>query len=130
MLFLNYLSLVLASVASLFFFLSLPDRALCLSVHQTISRSVQCYHDSHCRYLRWLANDKRCPKASMPAACDAADGDGGGDDTAQGNTIGIVWFKHSDLRLEDHEPLTLAHRSGSHVAHVFCLDERWFGRTR
>ena len=43
---------------------------------------------------------------------------------------GIVWFKCSDLRLEDHEPLALAHRDCSEVAHVFCLDDRWFGRTK
>lgn len=48
----------------------------------------------------------------------------------EGDSAGIVWFKYSDLRLEDHEPLALAHRDCSQVAHVFCLDDRWFGRTR
>lgn len=46
------------------------------------------------------------------------------------NTTGIVWFKHTDLRLQDHEPLALAHRDCSHVAHVFCVDDRWLGFTK
>ncbi len=46
------------------------------------------------------------------------------------SSSGIVWFKYSDLRLEDHEPLALAHRDNSQVAHVFCIDDRWFGNTR
>lgn len=66
----------------------------------------------------------------MSATDGDPDSDGEGDATAQSDSVGIVWFKHSDLRLEDHEPLALAHRGCSYVAHVFCLDDRWFGRTR
>lgn len=54
----------------------------------------------------------------------------GGSAAAPNGAAGIVWFKYSDLRLEDHEPLALAHRESSQVAHVFCIDDRWFGKTR
>ena len=60
----------------------------------------------------------------------AGAGASGGSAGGEGGSAGIVWFKYSDLRLEDHEPLALAHRDCSQVAHVFCLDDRWFGRTR
>ena len=43
---------------------------------------------------------------------------------------GIVWFKHTDLRLMDHEPFSLAHRHCSTVTHVFCVDDRWFSQTK
>ncbi|CAM9761678.1 unnamed protein product [Ectocarpus sp. 6 AP-2014] len=65
--------------------------------------------------------------ASMVATSLTADGASG---IARGDTIGVVWFKCTDLRLEDHEPLALAHRNSSHVAHVFCIDDRWFGHSR
>lgn len=48
----------------------------------------------------------------------------------ESNGTGLVWFKRSDLRLTDHDPLVLAHRECSRVAHIFCLDDRWFGRTK
>lgn len=43
---------------------------------------------------------------------------------------GLVWFKYTDLRLSDHEPFSLAHRHCSSVAHVFCVDDRWFSETK
>lgn len=43
---------------------------------------------------------------------------------------GLVWFKRSDLRLTDHEPFWLAHRDCEQVAHMFCLDDRWFGHSK
>lgn len=65
--------------------------------------------------------------AGMAMAYAPRDGARGGNTR---NSNGIVWFKHSDLRLVDHEPLLLAHRDCSSVAHVFCVDDRWFGTTK
>lgn len=42
---------------------------------------------------------------------------------------GIVWFKPTDLRIHDHEPLAAAHATCSEVGHIFCFDPRWFGRS-
>ncbi|CAN0229988.1 unnamed protein product, partial [Laminaria digitata] len=46
--------------------------------------------------------------------------------TGRESSTGIVWFKQADLRVQDHEPLALARFDCSQVAHVFCLDDRWF----
>lgn len=70
--------------------------------------------------------NNRVSSASMATNSGAA----GGGAAGGGGTAGIVWFKYSDLRLEDHEPLASAHDDCSQVAHVFCLDDRWFGHTR
>lgn len=40
---------------------------------------------------------------------------------------GLVWYKCSDLRTLDHEPLSLAHAENTNVCHLFCFDPRWFG---
>jgi deoxyribodipyrimidine photo-lyase len=40
---------------------------------------------------------------------------------------GLVWYKCSDLRTLDHEPLALAHAENTNVCHLFCFDPRWFG---
>lgn len=40
---------------------------------------------------------------------------------------GLVWYKCSDLRTLDHEPLSLAHAENNNVCHLFCFDPRWFG---
>lgn len=40
---------------------------------------------------------------------------------------GLVWYKPSDLRTLDHEPLSLAHAENAQVTHVFCFDPRWLG---
>ena len=42
--------------------------------------------------------------------------------TMSGGT-GIVWFKPTDLRLDDHEPLLLAHQAHEQVLHVFVFDD-------
>eukprot|EP00929_Paragymnodinium_shiwhaense_P034665 TRINITY_DN18832_c0_g1_i1.p1 TRINITY_DN18832_c0_g1~~TRINITY_DN18832_c0_g1_i1.p1 ORF type:complete len:690 (-),score=104.54 TRINITY_DN18832_c0_g1_i1:913-2940(-) len=44
----------------------------------------------------------------------------------------VVWHKHSDLRLHDHEPLSRAHlqRPRLPVIHMHVFDAFWFGRTR
>ncbi|CAM9438918.1 unnamed protein product [Hapterophycus canaliculatus] len=67
-------------------------------------------------------------RASSPSMAAGRMASGGA--PGRGDTAGIVWFKYSDLRLEDHEPLASAHDDCSQVAHVFCLDDRWFGETR
>lgn len=55
---------------------------------------------------------------------------GAGTDAASKRAVGIVWYKQSDLRVSDHEPLLMAHQECAQVAHVFCLDMRWFGQTK
>jgi deoxyribodipyrimidine photo-lyase len=40
---------------------------------------------------------------------------------------GLVWYKVSDLRVHDHEPLFTAHQRHGAVVHVVCIDPRWFG---
>lgn len=42
--------------------------------------------------------------------------------TMSGGT-GIVWFKPTDLRLDDHEPLLLAHQAHAQVLHLFVFDD-------
>lgn len=44
----------------------------------------------------------------------------------------VVWHKHTDLRLHDHEPLMRAHLSKPRlpVVHLHAFDTRWFGATR
>lgn len=42
-------------------------------------------------------------------------------------TKGLVWFKSSDLRCHDHEPLLQAHAENAEVCHLFCFDPRWLG---
>ena len=40
----------------------------------------------------------------------------------------LVWYRTTDLRLLDHEPLHRAHAQHTHVSHVFCFDPRlWSG---
>ncbi len=41
----------------------------------------------------------------------------------------IVWYKYSDLRIRDHEPLSVAHSEYDRVVHVFVFDPFWHGRT-
>ena len=43
--------------------------------------------------------------------------------------VSVVWFKATDLRTHDHEPLSLAHAAGLPVLHLFVLDPRWFKPT-
>ncbi|CAM9103673.1 unnamed protein product [Pylaiella littoralis] len=79
----------------------------------------------------WRRTSSGAAMASMMTTSAAkAGGSASGATSGGGSIAGIVWFKYSDLRLEDHEPLALAHRDCSHVAHVFCIDDRWFGETR
>jgi deoxyribodipyrimidine photo-lyase len=40
---------------------------------------------------------------------------------------GLVWYKSTDLRTLDHEPLHTAHKENTHVTHLFCFDPRFFG---
>lgn len=42
-----------------------------------------------------------------------------------GQAIAVVWFKVTDLRTHDHEPLLAAHASGLPVLHLFVFDPRW-----
>merc|ERR1711871_463808 len=44
-----------------------------------------------------------------------------------GTRTAIVWFRHTDLRLHDHEPLFLAHKNHDRVVHFFCFDDRFHG---
>lgn len=77
---------------------------------------------------RSLAGATRLTSEAAMAMEDAPrDGSRGGNAR---NFTGVVWFKHSDLRLADHEPLMLAHRDCSSVTHIFCVDDRWFGTTK
>jgi len=43
--------------------------------------------------------------------------------------VSVVWFKFTDLRTHDHEPLSEAHASSHRVLHLFVLDPRWFRTT-
>ena len=46
----------------------------------------------------------------------------------------LVWYKYTDLRTLDHLPLINAHANAlvndSKVIHVFCVDDRFFGKTK
>lgn len=41
--------------------------------------------------------------------------------------MGLVWYKPTDLRLLDHQPLAEAHRESTQVVHAICVDDRLFG---
>ena len=41
----------------------------------------------------------------------------------------IVWFKISDLRVRDHEPLYLANQTNRNLIHIFIWDCRWDDKT-
>lgn len=43
---------------------------------------------------------------------------------------GLVWFKPTDLRISDHEPLLTAHAGHSTVIHLFVFDPASFGTSR
>ena len=54
--------------------------------------------------------------------------------TADGRSkfpVHVVWFKATDMRLDDHLPLLQAHRQarqgGAAVLHLLTLDSTWFG---
>nr|QDO16368.1 cryptochrome DASH [Lingulodinium polyedra] len=49
-----------------------------------------------------------------------------------GPRVYVVWHKHTDLRLHDHEPLSRAHLESPRlpVVHLHVFDPFWFGRTR
>lgn len=47
--------------------------------------------------------------------------------SGSGGSTGLVWYKCSDLRCHDHEPLLRAHEAHAAVSHLFCFDPRWFG---
>ncbi len=44
--------------------------------------------------------------------------------TSAGQKLGIVWFKWSDLRLTDHEPLLQAHTNCDRVIHLHVIEEK------
>jgi deoxyribodipyrimidine photolyase len=66
------------------------------------------------------ASNAKAPAASAASAAAAAAAGGGG-------RTGLVWFKCSDLRCLDHEPLLRAHEENARVLHLFCFDPRWCG---
>jgi deoxyribodipyrimidine photo-lyase len=39
----------------------------------------------------------------------------------------LVWYRNTDLRLHDHEPLTIAHSHHVSVGHIYIFDPRTFG---
>eukprot|EP00928_Gymnodinium_smaydae_P062209 TRINITY_DN46121_c0_g1_i1.p1 TRINITY_DN46121_c0_g1~~TRINITY_DN46121_c0_g1_i1.p1 ORF type:complete len:702 (-),score=29.85 TRINITY_DN46121_c0_g1_i1:255-2360(-) len=43
--------------------------------------------------------------------------------------IAVVWYKVTDLRIHDHQPLFEAHASGLPVLHLFVFDPRWYRKT-
>ena len=43
---------------------------------------------------------------------------------------GVVWYKSTDLRVRDHQPLTQAHLECEEVDHVYCFDPRHFRTTK
>lgn len=63
--------------------------------------------------------------ASTLGAPPAASSSGG---PPRGKTA-VVWFKYSDLRIRDHEPLVVAHREFDRVVHLFVWDPAWHGTT-
>ena len=72
-------------------------------------------------HLRQQQRQYRGLRVSMSAAASASSASGAGTGT------GLVWFKCSDLRTHDHEPLSRAHAGHAAVCHLFCVDPRWFG---
>eukprot|EP00927_Polykrikos_kofoidii_P068797 TRINITY_DN64133_c0_g1_i1.p1 TRINITY_DN64133_c0_g1~~TRINITY_DN64133_c0_g1_i1.p1 ORF type:complete len:873 (+),score=104.95 TRINITY_DN64133_c0_g1_i1:105-2723(+) len=46
--------------------------------------------------------------------------------------VNVVWHKHSDLRIHDHEPVSQAHleRPLLPVVHMHVFDPIWFGKTK
>lgn len=49
--------------------------------------------------------------------------------SVRGQKIVVVWYKVTDLRTHDHQPLCEAHASGLPVLHFFVFDPRWYKRT-
>lgn len=51
---------------------------------------------------------------------------------SNGSSVDVVWFKTTDLRLDDHLPLVTAHndarKTGRSVLHLLTLDSTWYGR--
>lgn len=47
-----------------------------------------------------------------------------------GKRCGLVWYKPTDMRLLDHQPLSEAHRENHVVVHALCLDPRLFGEAK
>mmetsp|Transcript_96188 Transcript_96188/g.170765 ORF Transcript_96188/g.170765 Transcript_96188/m.170765 type:complete len:716 (-) Transcript_96188:523-2670(-) len=43
--------------------------------------------------------------------------------------VAVVWYKVTDLRIQDHQPLCEAHASGLPVLHLYVFDPRWYRRT-
>ena len=41
----------------------------------------------------------------------------------------LVWFKDSDLRVRDHEPLFQANKTNNKLIHIFTWDCRWDDKT-
>lgn len=72
----------------------------------------------------WL--HRAVPRAAVASTVTMTNGEGTSSDTSV-KKCGLVWYKCTDLRTLDHEPLSLAHAENSHVAHLFCFDPRWFG---
>ena len=98
-----------------------PHSALDLCVRNEPKRRRTQPHRPPVRVVSNMASFSADPAAAAAAAAAVP---------RRNTTTGIVWFKRTDLRLQDHEPLALAHRECSHVAHVFCLDDRWLGCTK
>jgi deoxyribodipyrimidine photo-lyase len=44
--------------------------------------------------------------------------------SASSSGVGLVFFRYTDIRLHDHEPLHLAHKNHNNVVHCFCFDPR------
>ena len=44
-------------------------------------------------------------------------------------SVGLVFFRHADLRLHDNELLHLAHKNHDHVLHLFIFDSRSYSPT-
>ena len=40
------------------------------------------------------------------------------------SSVGLVFFRYSDIRLHDHEPLFTCHKNHQQVLHCFCFDPR------
>jgi hypothetical protein len=62
----------------------------------------------------------------MPNSRGRGGADGVGVDSGGGGTA-VVWFRLSDLRVMDHEPLTVAHTRFDRVLHVFCFEPWLWG---
>lgn len=82
---------------------------------------------AHCRLIHLLKATQSTHPAMASAVSAAAAAAGA---KAAARSASIVWFKATDLRIRDHEPLFTAHKeTDGPVINCFIFDPFWFGKT-